>query len=181
MRTGSTVLSDHEKPAAKQTTRLLAEPDRSSRALTVAFGAAAVIGAVLRFSSHYAHGWWLVAYLLLVGAVAQLLLAPGGTWVALRFGAVPPAQRRWWALGLWNLGTVLVPIGVFVNRASPVLLGSALLLASLGLYASGVYRAASAAPRRSRAWAFAYFAVVAGLAGSVLVGAALAGALPLPD
>lgn len=143
----------------------------------MAFACASVIGAVLRLSSHYAHGWWLVAYLLLVGAVAQLLLAPGGTWVARRLGATAPAPRRWWALGLWNLGTVLVPIGVFADRASPVLVGSTLLLASLGLYAWCMWRAARATPRRSRAWALAYLAVVAGLAGSVLIGAALAGAL----
>lgn len=181
MRAGATLLEDRDEPVGESPSRLLAEPDRLSGALAVAFGCAAAIGAAVRLSNQYAHGWWLVAYLLLVGAVAQLLVAPGGTWVARRLGAPTPLERhRWWGLGLWNLGTVLVPIGVFTDRASPVLAGSALLLASLALYLTGMRGAAHASPERSHGWERGYYAVLVGLAGSVFVGAVLAGALPFP-
>jgi hypothetical protein len=83
-------------------------------------------------------------------------------------------------LALWNLGTILVPIGVFTDRASPVLAGSAVLLASLALYLIGMRGAAHASPGRSHGWERGYYAVLAGLAGSVFVGAVLAGALSVP-
>ena len=79
---------------------------------------------------------------------------------------------------LWNLGTVLVPVGVFAGARGVVALGSGVLLAALVLFA-----AASSAPRlrcarESRARLYVYRTVVIFLAGSVLVGTGLAEALP---
>ena len=56
-------------------------------ACATCFLVAAVAAAVTRAVVSYAHGWWLVAYLLLVGCIAQALLGTGAPLRASRTGA----------------------------------------------------------------------------------------------
>jgi hypothetical protein len=75
---------------------------------------------------------------------------------------------------LWNLGSLVVPVGVLADVAVVVTLGSVAVLAALVLFARG----ASALRRDVRGRAIIYLAVVLGLAVSVVVGSALAHAGP---
>jgi hypothetical protein len=77
---------------------------------------------------------------------------------------------------LWNLGVVLVPAGVLGAAAGVVLVGSVALLVALALFAAGTrVRSVQTA---GGACLYAYRVVVVFLTGSVIVGTALAGALP---
>lgn len=155
------------------------EPPRASRGSALAFLVAAAVVAVWRADTPFAHGWWLVAYLALVGGWAQLLLAPGREWIAARIGATLPSARwRRWEIGLWNTGTLAVPAGVLTASPSAVLAGSVLLLAALALHAAGLRRTALRARRPARGWGRAYYALVVSLSASVFIGASLAEALP---
>jgi hypothetical protein len=75
---------------------------------------------------------------------------------------------------LWNLGAVMVPIGVLAGAPGVVAVGSLVLLAALALFAA----ATSAPPRDHTFWLYAYRAIVLFLCGSVIVGTGLADALP---
>ena len=101
------------------------DPLHASRGSALAFLLAAAVVALWRADTPFAHGWWLVAYLALVGGCAQLLLGPGREWIATQIGATLPSARwRRWEIGLWNTGTFAVPAGVLTDSASPVLVGS---------------------------------------------------------
>jgi hypothetical protein len=151
--------------------------DRLSLGLGLAFLAAAAPAAALRATQPFEHGWWLVAYLLLVGGLSQLLLGPGRTWLLSRVGrSQPRVARLWGELVLWNVGTCAVPIGVFTDSASTVLAASAVLLIALIMYAAGLNRT----DRGPGRLAGAYYLLVSFLFASVLVGTRLADALPWP-
>lgn len=157
----------------------LGRPEWVSRVLALGFFLGASVAVASRASTPFEHGWWLVAYLALVGCLSQLLLATGAAWLASQAGNLSPPRRwRWWALGLWNVGTLAVPAGVFIGSAAAILAGSAVLLAALALYIVALRGVASTAHRRVTRWGYAYHTLVAFLAGSVLVGAKLAEALP---
>jgi hypothetical protein len=124
-----------------------------------AFMVAAIVAALVRAIVPFAHGWWLVAYLLLVGGVAQVLLG---------YGASPPTRHRssgarFW---LWNAGTVAVAISDLSGAPAGVLAGSLVLLAALTLFA------------RHGARRGPYLLLILFLAGSVLVGCFLGHAFP---
>jgi hypothetical protein len=140
-----------------------------------AFTLAAVAVALVRNRQPFDHGWWLVAYLAVVGGLSQLILGAGQ--FALRADS---AGRRVLAgqLVLWNVGAGLVPIGVFAGAPVVVAVGSVVLLAALALFAAttGVPRRRGA--RDHRFWLYAYRVVAIFLAGSVIVGTGLADALP---
>jgi hypothetical protein len=106
-----------------------------------AFTLAAVAVALARSRQPFDHGWWLVAYFALVGGLSRLILGAGQ--FALGVGS---AGRRVLAgqLALWNLGAVLVPIGVLAGAPGVVAVGSIVLLAALALFA------AATTPGRSR-------------------------------
>jgi hypothetical protein len=127
-----------------------------------AFLLAAVFVAAVRGIVPFAHGWWLVSYLVLVGGLSQWLL--GGA-----RGRRSP--DRLLALWLWNLGTIAVAVADPLNAPAGVLAGSVALIAALVLFA----RAGAPAP----SWRRPYLLLVAFLAGSVVVGCLLADALPL--
>lgn len=154
-------------------------PDRLSRGLGLAFLLSSALAAALRATTPFEHGWWLVAYLALVGGLAQLLLAPGRASVLSRVGsAYPPRVWLWCELVLWNVGALTVPIGVFADGASAVLAGSVILLTALVLYAAGLRRTARKARRPARGWERAYYVLIGFLVASVFVGTGLAEALP---
>jgi hypothetical protein len=127
--------------------------------------------AAVNSAAPFAHGSWFAAYLVLVGGVSQAMLAGGRLLL--------PAPRRsarleCVQLGLWNTGTAAVAVGVFADLATIVLGGSVIVLAALGCFAYGGGRGRPGA----QAGVILYRLVVLGLALSVLVGSALAGAAP---
>lgn len=143
------------------------------------FTLAAVAVALARSQQPFDHGWWLVAYLALVGGLSQLILGAGQLTLGAGFAPASAGQRVLAGeLVLWNLGAALVPVGVFAGIPAVVAAGSVVLLAALALFA-----AATSVPRRQRArehrfWLYAYRAIVIFLSGSVMVGTGLAKALP---
>jgi hypothetical protein len=152
---------------------------RRAGALGAGFLVAAGATALIRAAVPFEHGWWLVAYLALVGGISQVLLGTGAALI--RSYTSSAAYGPTWLrseLALWNAGTVAVPLGVFIGRDTPILAGSALLLGALALFAAGLRLSLREASRSGVGWERAYLVVVAFLAGSVLVGASLAEALP---
>jgi hypothetical protein len=131
---------------------------------------AAIAAATARAIEPFAHGIWLTAYLVLVGFVAQLLLGRGQAMVA----AAGPADGNPPPIGaqaiLWNAGVVAVPLGVLLGARVFVVLGSLALLASLVMFWQ------QRRPRHagSDVLEIGYVALIVFMAGSVLVGTALA-------
>jgi hypothetical protein len=139
----------------------------TSGALIVAGGLVAAVNSAAPF----AHGSWLAAYLVLVGGVAQLVLGAG----PLLLPAPSRSRRlRRAQLVLWNAGSALVAVGVLTDARVVVLGGSALVLASLACSA----RAAGPVREPGRGRVIAYRGLIAVLAVSVVIGAALAGGSP---
>jgi hypothetical protein len=147
----------------RSTVRFLA----SASVLIVAGGAVAAVNS----AAPSGHGSWLAAYLVLVGGVSQVVLGVGR--LALRAPRPTPALLRA-QLVLWNLGSLAVPAGVLADAPTLVTVGSVALLSALALFASG----ASGLRREVRVRAVVYLAIVVGLAASVVVGSAFAGAVP---
>jgi hypothetical protein len=126
--------------------------------------AAALIAAVARAIEPFAHGIWLVAYLFLVGFLAQVLLAGGQATVlaaAPSDAGDPPIGAQ---VTLWNAGVVAVPLGVVVDARVFVVLGSVALLSALAAF----WRAASPGA------GVGYLTLMVFMAASVLIGTALA-------
>jgi hypothetical protein len=140
--------------------------------------AAAVLAAAARAIEPFAHGIWLVAYLFLVGFLAQLLLGRGQA--SLLAGSPSPtnsAPIRTQAT-LWNAGVVAVPLGVLGGARLLVALGSVALLTSLAAFWRA-YRLLRSEPAAARgALGIGYVALILFMAASVLVGTALAWDIP---
>jgi hypothetical protein len=161
-----------QPPASARRLGLILDPSTSaflalSGVLIVAGGAVAAVNSAAPF----AHGSWLAAYLVLVGGVSQVVLGAGR--LALRAPRPTPARLRT-QLVLWNLGSLAVPAGVLADAPMLVTVGSAALLWALALFAAG----ASGVRPEVRVRTVVYLAIVVGLAASVVVGSALAGAVP---
>jgi len=139
-----------------------------------AFTVAAAVAAAVRIATPYAHAWWLVAYLALVGGLSQFLLGPGLSAIVRRSKRDAPSRRTSSAqLVLWNVGTALVAIAVLAGTSAGVIAGSVLLLAALGSFALSLRRTGSV----TRGWPLGYLLLVLFLVSSVFTGAGLAGAL----
>lgn len=168
-------LGSRRVDAAAANTRLLTRRVHSPFAWCASFClAAALVAAVARAIEPFSHGIWLVAYLFLVGFLAQLLLARGQTTVlaaAAQLDTDPPIGAQ---ATLWNAGVVSVPLGVLVGARVFVLIGSVALLTALAAF----WRASR--PRRSASGAVSggagvgYLALMVFMAGSVLIGTGLA-------
>jgi hypothetical protein len=161
-----------EPPASAGARRLIL--DRSTSAFLASSGVLIVAGgavAAVNSAAPFGHGSWLAAYLVLVGGVSQVVLGAGR--LALHAPRPTPALLRT-QLALWNLGSLAVPAGVLADAPTLVTVGSVALLWALALFAAG----ASGVRREVRVRAVVYLAIVVGLAASVVVGSALADALP---
>jgi hypothetical protein len=144
-------------------------------AFLVAAGAVGVVQATAPFT----RGWWLVAYLILVGGLSQLLLGSGLTALARRSAARAPGPSATRAqLVLWNVGTVTVAIADLTEVPAGVIAGSLALYGALALFSVGLRRVIATAGRPSKFWFRGYVLLLLFLAACVVIGAALAGALP---
>ena len=95
---------------------------------TLGLATTATLSAIVtRIFVTFDHGIWLIAYLLLVGTVAQYLLVRGQMWL------VPDVHRRVAGLeaSLWTTGVVVVPLGVLLGVRLLVVVGSIVLLGAL--------------------------------------------------
>jgi hypothetical protein len=133
----------------------------------------AVVVSVCRVAEPFERGIWLVAYLVLVGCAAQLLIARGQAelrWLA-GLSSVGQATRRV-ELALWNLGVVFVPLGVLLEARLAVLLGALTLLAAVISFV----RSVRAALDKSQVGSLgrSYLALLAFMAASAVTGLALA-------
>lgn len=145
--------------------------------------AAAAVAAV-RVTTPIDRGWWLVAYLSLVGGIAQLMLGPGLLALARRRSApAPPVGALVIRLLSWNAGTLLVAAANLAGVMVGVVAGSALLLAALALFAGDLrilgaaahdVTAHDAAASVTSWWVRGYAFLLVFLAVSVAVGTALA-------
>lgn len=146
----------------------------SFKGCAAAFTVAAAVAAAVRIATPYAHAWWLVAYLALVGGLSQFLLGPGLSAIVRRSKRGAPSRRTSSAqLVLWNVGTALVAIAVLAGTSAGVIAGSVLLLAALGSFALSLRRTGPV----TRGWPLGYLLLVLFLVSSVFTGAGLAGAL----
>lgn len=154
-------------------------PERPFAACAAAFLLAAAVIAGLQAGVEVTRGWWLVAYLALVGGVAQLLLGPGLGALARHADARPPGPHaRRAELALWNAGTVTVAVADLAGAGAGVVAGSVVLLVALALFAADLRRVRATGRRRASRWERGYVLLLVFLAASVLVGTGLAGALP---
>lgn len=140
-----------------------------------AYLAAGAVVAVVHSLSPLTRGWWLVAFLSLVGSVSQLLLGLG--LVALRRRkSAPRGLRRtaWTELVLWNSGTAVVAIADLASSLEGVIGGGMLLWAALVLFAADLRALSEWSPAPPRRWIRTYSVLLAFLALSVVVGILLA-------
>jgi hypothetical protein len=136
---------------------------------------ASVIVAIMNARAPFAHGWWLVAYLSLVGGVAQLLLGPGLIALASRDGLHARSLRYSVAeLVLWNIGTLTVAIADLALEPDGVLAGSVLLVVALALFAREWNHVSTVSSAPARAWRGLYVLLLVFMAVSTIVGTILA-------
>ena len=141
----------------------------------VLFLVAAAVIAVINARTPFAHGWWLVAYLGLVGGVSQLLLGPGLIAIAARGGATKAVlQYSVGEIVLWNAGTVIVAVADLAAAPRGVLLGSVLLFVALALFARDLQLVSAESQPSARAWRGMYAVLLVFLAVSTVTGTVLA-------
>jgi hypothetical protein len=146
-------------------------------ATSAAFVIAAVVVGAANVVSPFERGWWLTAYLFLVGGLAQLLLVRGQE--ALTTGPHhPSAFLVWVQWGLWNLGTAVVAVADMAQVMAAVDVGSVVLLVALVLFHLGARRPGATAGRHASALGCGYTALLVVLGSCVLLGTFFAGALP---
>lgn len=131
--------------------------------------------AVVNTTAPVTRGWWLVAYLALVGGIAQILLGSGLVALARRSDAGMIGLRHQRAeLVLWNAGVVIVAVADLAAAPGGVLAGSVLLVAALVLFAGGLRETIATARRPAPGWTRMYAFLLGFLAVSVAVGTVLA-------
>jgi hypothetical protein len=149
------------------------------RGAALASLAAAAVALVLRVVDPFAHGNWLIAYLVLVGFLAQLLLGLGQAALLSACDATPPTKRvrRAQAL-LWNVGVVAVPLGVLAETRLAVVVGSISMIAAL-ISLTRTARPALATAFARRLWSgWGYASLLAAMGACTLIGTALAWDIP---
>jgi hypothetical protein len=140
--------------------------------------AAALVAAAARAIEPFEHGIWLVAYLFLIGFLAQALLGRGqaDSLVASPSGASTPPIRA--QVAFWNAGVVAVPLGVLVGVRLFVVLGSVALLTALNGFWQASRLCRSDSSTASGSQGIAYKALIITMAASVVVGTVLAWDIP---
>lgn len=131
---------------------------------------ASVFAAGARAAAGFDHGLWLIAYLFLVGSLAQLLLWRGQRELT---GGRPAPERDRFQVVFWNGGVILVPIGVLLETRLPVVIGGLALIAALASFIRSACR--TRYEPGVRRWSrLRQTALIAFMTGSVFVGTALA-------
>jgi hypothetical protein len=133
--------------------------------------------AALQAAAPITRGWWLAAYLALVGGLSQVLLVGGLIALAIRPAVrTPGAAVTSTHLALWNIGTVIVAVMDLAGLQAGVLLGGAALGVALLLFGRSLHHVMLATPRPGdRWWSRGYALLLFALGCSVVVGVLLAG------
>ena len=140
--------------------------------------AAALVAAAARAIEPFDHGIWLVAYLFLVGFLAQLLLGRGQATMLVASPSGANALPIGAQVAFWNAGVVAVPLGVLVGARLFVVLGSVALITALAAFWQ-TSRPCRSGSRTARGFGeIAYTALIITMAASVLVGTGLAWDIP---
>ena len=136
---------------------------------------AAAVAAIARVVS--GHGWlhWLALHLLFLGGISQLVLGAGQFFVCAFLATSPPPRRLIWAqLAAWNVGTLLVAVGVPTVTSGLVDGGGGLIAAGLVLFALGLRDMEQRSLQRSP-WALRWYqASAACLGAGALLGVLMA-------
>ncbi|MGI8631504.1 MAG: hypothetical protein ACR2NA_03010 [Solirubrobacterales bacterium] len=134
---------------------------------------AAAVAGVYAATEPWAWGRWLALHLAFVGGVSQLVLGASQFFAGAFLATERPGRRLIRAqLGAWNLGTILLAVGVPADSSPLLWLAAALLLSALGLYHAGL----SAMQRRSLQtvpWATRWYRAAAGLLAAGIVAGVL--------
>jgi hypothetical protein len=140
--------------------------------------AAALVAAAARAIEPFDHGIWLVAYLFLVGFLAQFLLGRGQATVVVASPSGANAPPIGAQVAFWNAGVVAVPLGVLVGARLFVVLGSVALLTALAAFWQSC-RPCRSDSRTARGFrGISYTALIITMVASVLVGTGLAWDIP---
>jgi hypothetical protein len=138
----------------------------------------ALVAAAARAIEPFDHGIWLVAYLFLVGFLAQLLLGRGQATMLVASPSGANALPIGAQVAFWNVGVVAVPLGVLVGARLFVVLGSVALLTALNGFWQGRGLCRSDSSTASGWQGIAYKALIITMAASVVVGTVLAWDIP---
>jgi len=131
------------------------------------------LAAASRIVEPYEHAIWLVAYLLLVGFLAQLLLVRGQSALAAPTDQLLRAQAV-----LWNFGVFAVPAGVLGNVRIPIAAGSLALVTALVLFWRSVRPAYRVGGAGRAAIGRGYAGLLIFMLASVIAGMLLASDVP---
>jgi hypothetical protein len=159
------------RPSAARPTSLLLAFFVPALAL---LGAAAVAGGVYLITGH---AWlhWLALHLALLGGVSQLVLGAGQFFVCAFLATDPPSRRVISGqLLAWNLGTVLVAVGVPNANSLMTDAGAALIAVGLIMFAGALVEMQRRSLQRAR-WAVRWYEACAACLGfGALIGVLLA-------
>jgi nitrite reductase (NO-forming) len=144
--------------------------------LGLAFLLAAIAAGLLYAVGGWAEGRWLCLHLAFVGGVSQLVLGASQFFVGAFLATTPPSRALVRAqLAAWNLGTVLVAVGVTARYQPATSAGAVVLVTGLVLFVAGL-RAMQRRSLQRAPWAARwYFACAGSLALGVVAGALLGG------
>jgi hypothetical protein len=143
----STRAGHHAPTAAGRCRRRAFAPDvpRPSELLAAFFRAglffmlAALVCAIAHTISGQDWLHWLTLHLLFLGGISQLVLGAGQFFVCAFLATEPPPRRLIWAqLATWNVGTLLVAVGVPTATSGLVDGGGALIAAGLLLFTAAL-------------------------------------------
>ena len=90
----------------------------------------------------------------------------------------PSRSLSWTQLALWNIGTAAVAVAERPRVLPGVAAGAAILIVALVLFLEGLRQIGRTARRRTAALERGYLALLAGLAGCVVLGTFLTGDAP---
>jgi nitrite reductase (NO-forming) len=164
-------------PDAPRPSELLAAFFRAGLFFMLAALAAAITHAVS--GGDWLH--WLTLHLLFLGGISQLVLGAGQFFVCAFLATDPPPRRLIWAqLAAWNLGTMLVAVGVPTATSGLVDGGGMLIAAGLVLFAAAL-RGMQRRSLQRAPWALRWYQASAACLGvGALAGVLMARDTPWP-
>lgn len=141
----------------------------------IALALAGAVVAIADAIAPWAWGRWLALHLLFIGGISQLILGASQFFAGAYLATDPPPRPLVRGqLACWNAGTICLAIAVPARLPALTIIGAALLLGGLGLYAAG-FRAMSGRALNRAPWASRWYLLAAALlAPGIVAGVAMA-------